>query len=68
MASISSDRNGNRRIFFSRPNRKRKIIYLGEVPMKTVRTYKVHVEEPGGRGASRARPGPRNLGVGGQSR
>ena len=45
MASISSDRNGNRRIFFSLRNRKRKILYLGAVPMKTARTYKVHVEE-----------------------
>ena len=44
MASISSDRNGNRRIFFSGPNRKRKIIYLGGVPMKAARTVKVHVE------------------------
>ena len=44
MASISTDRNGNRRIFFSGPNRKRKIIYLGGVPMKTARTVKGHVE------------------------
>ncbi len=44
MASISTDRSGNRRIFFSGPNRKRKIIYLGPVPMKTARTVKAHVE------------------------
>jgi len=44
MASISTDRNGNRRIFFSGLNRKRKIIYLGPVPMKTARTIKAHVE------------------------
>ena len=44
MASISTDRKGNRRILFSGPNRKRKIIYLGGVPMKTARTVKVHVE------------------------
>ena len=44
MASISTDRSGNRRIFFSGPNRKRKIIYLGGVPMKTARTVKTHVE------------------------
>jgi len=44
MASISSDRNGNRRIFFTGPNRKRKILYLGAVPMKTARTVKAHVE------------------------
>ena len=44
MASISSDRNGNRRIFFSLRNRKRKILYLGAVPMKTARTYQAHVE------------------------
>ena len=44
MASISTDRSGNRRIFFSGPNRKRKIIYLGGVPMKTARTIKGHVE------------------------
>ena len=43
MASISSDGKGNRRIFFSGPNRSRKIIYLGRVPMKTARTVKVHV-------------------------
>lgn len=44
MASISTDRGGNRRIFFSGPNRKRKIIYLGGVPMKSARTVKAHVE------------------------
>ena len=44
MASISTDSNGNRRILFSGPNRKRKIIYLGGVPMKTARTVKSHVE------------------------
>jgi len=44
MASISTDRSGNRRIFFTGPNRKRKIIYLGGVPMKTARTFKTHVE------------------------
>ena len=44
MASISTDRSGNRRIFFSGPNRKRKIIYWGAVPMKTARTVKAHVE------------------------
>ena len=44
MASISTDRGGNRRIFFSGPNRKRKIIYLGGVPMKSARTVKGHVE------------------------
>jgi integrase len=44
MASISTDKQGNRRIFFSGPNRKRKIIYVGAVPMKTARTIKTHVE------------------------
>jgi len=44
MASISSDRKGNRRVFFSGPNRKRRTVYLGRVPMKTARTYKVHIE------------------------
>ena len=44
MASISTDRKGNRRILFSGPNRKRQIIYLGGVPMKTARTIKTHVE------------------------
>jgi integrase len=44
MASISTDGKGNRRIFFSGPNRKRKIIHLGSVPMKTARTIKAHVE------------------------
>lgn len=44
MASISTDRKGNRRILFSGPNRKRKIVYLGDVPMKTARTVKTHVE------------------------
>ncbi|MCX7428954.1 MAG: tyrosine-type recombinase/integrase [Planctomycetia bacterium] len=44
MASISTDRNGNRRVFFSGPNRRRRIIYLGQVPMKTARTIKSHVE------------------------
>ncbi len=44
MASISTDRKGNRRILFSLRNRKRKIIYLGGVPMKTARTYQAHVE------------------------
>jgi integrase len=44
MASISTDSKGNRRILFSGPNRKRRIIYLGPVPMKTARTVKAHVE------------------------
>jgi integrase len=44
MASISTDRKGNRRIFFTGPNRNRKIVYLGAVPMKTARTIKVHIE------------------------
>ena len=45
MASISTDANGNRRILFMGPNRKRKIIYLGRLPMKTARTVKAHVED-----------------------
>ena len=44
MASISTDRKGNRRIFFTGPNRNRKIVYLGRVPIKTARTVKTHVE------------------------
>ncbi|MBN1588364.1 MAG: site-specific integrase [Pirellulales bacterium] len=44
MASISTDKSGNRRIFFTGPNRTRKIIYLGQMPMKTARTIKTHVE------------------------
>ncbi len=44
MASISTDRNGNRRILFTGANRQRKIIYLGGVSMKTARTVKTHVE------------------------
>ena len=45
MASISTDNAGNRRLFFTGRNRKRKILYLGGVPMKTARTIKSHVEE-----------------------
>lgn len=44
MASISTDKNGNRRILFTGPNRSRRIIYLGGVPMATARTVKGHVE------------------------
>ena len=44
MASISTDAKGNRRILFSGPNRKRRIIYLGAMPMKAVRTIQTHVE------------------------
>ncbi|MCX7429000.1 MAG: phage integrase SAM-like domain-containing protein [Planctomycetia bacterium] len=44
MASISTDRNGNRRVFVAGPNRRRRVIYLGQVPMKTARTIKSHVE------------------------
>ncbi len=44
MASISTDKQGNRRIFFTGPNRKRRIVYLGGVPMKTARTVKGYVE------------------------
>ena len=44
MASISTDRKGNRRIFFTGPNRSRRIVYLGRTPMKSARTVKGHVE------------------------
>jgi integrase len=44
MASISTDKAGNRRILFSGPNRTRLTVYVGAVPMKTARTIKVHVE------------------------
>jgi integrase len=44
MASISTDREGNRRICFTGPNRKRRTIYLGPTPMKAARTVQAHVE------------------------
>ncbi len=44
MASISTDSQGQPANLFLGPNRKRKIIYLGAVPMKTARTVKAHVE------------------------
>ena len=68
MASISTDRKGNRRILFSGPNRKRKIIYLGGVPMKDGADRQGPRREPGGGGAGRTRPGPRDIGVGGNPR
>jgi len=45
MASISTDRNGNRRILFIGPDGKRKALRLGKVPMKTARNVKAKVEE-----------------------
>ena len=50
---------------FSGPNRKRKIIYLGGVPMKTARTVKAHVESLAAAALGRTRARPRNIGVGG---
>lgn len=44
MASISTDANNNRTIQFKRADRKRKIIYLGHLPMKTVEAIKTKVE------------------------
>lgn len=44
MASISTDRNGNRRILFTNGNRERKTIYLGPVSMHYARKIKVRVE------------------------
>ena len=44
MASISTDKNGNRKIQFGNGNGERKSIYLGTVRMKTARDLKVRVE------------------------
>ena len=45
MASISTDKKtGNRRILFTGQNRKRKVIYLGNAPMKTALAIKARVE------------------------
>ena len=37
MASISTDKNGNRRIVFSLAPRNRKAIYLGDMPLRDIR-------------------------------
>jgi integrase len=44
MASISTDRDGNRRILFSGADGKRKAVYLGKMPMKATRTINAHIE------------------------
>ncbi len=44
MASISTDKNGNRTIQFTAADKCRRSIRLGKTPMKFVRTVKAHVE------------------------
>ncbi len=44
MASISTDKNGNHRIVFSLAPRKRKAIYLGDMPMTDVKEIRAKVK------------------------
>jgi len=44
MASISTDKNGNRRILFTNANGERKAIHLGNLPMKLAKEIKTKVE------------------------
>ena len=45
MASISSGRNGQRRLLFVDPTGKRKTIYLGKMPKRHADTLKIKVEQ-----------------------
>lgn len=45
MASVSTDKQGNRRIVFSNGNSERKTIYLGKMKMKATREIKARVED-----------------------
>lgn len=45
MASISTDRNGLRRILFANANGERKAIHLGKLPMKLAKEIKTKVED-----------------------
>lgn len=56
MASISTDRNGNRRILFANGNRERKTIYLGSLSMQNARKIKVRVEALNAAKASNSSP------------
>src|SRR6185437_10200938 len=45
MASISTSKNGTRRVLFIGPNGKRQGIILGRVPMKFAASFKTRVED-----------------------
>jgi len=44
MASISTDKNGNRRILFVGSDKKRIILYAGKIPLRAAETIKTRVE------------------------
>ena len=45
MASVTTDKNGNRRIVFKAPDGKRPAIYLGQVTKKAADQVRYHIEE-----------------------
>ena len=45
MASVTTDKNGNRRIVFKAPDGKRQAIYLGQVTKKAADQVRYHIEE-----------------------
>lgn len=52
MASISTDKNGLRRILFKAPDGQRKTLHLGKMPLRSVKTVKHHVEQLAGAAAA----------------
>ncbi|MEN6407336.1 MAG: hypothetical protein ABFC77_12805 [Thermoguttaceae bacterium] len=58
MASISTDKRGNRRILFVNGDGQRKQIRLGKTPIKTARTIKSHVEDLVAASLGRHAPAP----------
>ena len=44
MASLNTDRAGNRRVQFKAPNGKRATLYLGQLPLRQAQTVKSYVE------------------------
>jgi len=44
MASLSTDKRGNRRLQFKAPNGKRATVYLGKLPLRQAQTVKSYVE------------------------
>lgn len=59
MASISTDANGNRKIQFFNDHRKRKTVYLGDMPMSDVKEIRAKIKALNAAILSKSEPDPK---------
>ena len=58
MASISTDKSGNRRIVFVDASENRRTVYVGRMPMKAAETVKLRIESLVGSALAGSTPEP----------